>query len=107
MIEVGDFPASKAAAISEIRETGFWFQVFVNPPAQLSQPHRHHYDARLYVVSGTAKLTDTSGGITHVLGPGKKVSIPRGEEHFETIEGPVTVVYATSDDPVEGYQMQH
>jgi quercetin dioxygenase-like cupin family protein len=105
VVEEGAF-SSEADAVNEIRADGYWFQVFVNPPPQAIEPHSHEWDARLYVLSGTAKLTDTVGQRTYALGPGAKVIVPKGEQHLETIDGPVTIIYATSSDPGSSYQMQ-
>jgi quercetin dioxygenase-like cupin family protein len=105
VVQEGAF-SSEAEAIREIRADGYWFQVFIDPGPQPTEPHVHDWDARLYVVNGTAKLTDFVARRTYILSPGVKVTIPKGEQHLETIDSPVTIVYATSSDPGGSYQMR-
>ena len=48
-----------------------------------TEPHRHDYDVRLFVLEGEIRLTDVQDNVVHACGSGTKAYVSAGTVHTE------------------------
>ncbi len=74
--------ASEKDALAELGQEGFVASAVDYAPGK-TQPHSHDYDICLHILEGEFRLTDVERQIVHRCGPGTKVFVASGTEHFE------------------------
>ncbi len=92
-----DYFSTEEEAIAEAKAIGR-HTLTVDFPATKSEVHWHDFDAEVYVLDGTAQVTDVDAGITYSCGKGAKLSAPARTLHSENHE-PYRAVVALSVDP--------
>jgi quercetin dioxygenase-like cupin family protein len=69
-------------ALAELEHEGFVASAVDYAPGS-TQPHHHEYDVCLHVLEGEFRLTDVERQTVHRCGPGTRVFVASGTEHFE------------------------
>lgn len=86
-----DYGLPEDQAISEADRDGFATHVMCLSPNR-TEPHRHDYDVRLYILEGTFELSSLEDDVVHMCGPGAKVFVGAGTLHAEQHDGVKLVV---------------
>jgi len=86
-----DYGLREDQAIGEAGRDRFEAAVYTPGPSR-TEPHRHDYDVRLYVLEGTFQLRSLEDDALHVCGPGAKVFVSAGSLHAEQHDGVRLVV---------------
>ena len=94
MVVEKNYFANRAAALEDIRDTGYWPTTFVSNKSPELPVHYHDHDIIGYVIEGETYLLDEDEEKIPI-GPGDRLVIPKGAWHAE---GEVTdrVVYIVS-----------
>lgn len=74
--------AREVDALAELERDGFVASAVEYAPGN-TEPHHHDYDVCLHIIEGEFRLTDVERQIVHCCGPGTKVFVAGGTEHFE------------------------
>ena len=89
--------STEEEAIAEAKANGRHV-LTVDFPAIKSEVHWHDFDAEVYVLEGTAQVTDVDAGTTYTCSKGTKLSAPARTLHSENHEA-YRAVLAMSVDP--------
>jgi uncharacterized cupin superfamily protein len=81
VIEKGYF-ANRAAAMEDIRDTGYWPTTYVSNKSPELPVHYHDHDLIGYVIEGETYLLDEDEQKIPI-GPGDRLVIPKGAWHAE------------------------
>jgi quercetin dioxygenase-like cupin family protein len=82
--------ASEEQAVAEVAREGFEAAAKDYPPGK-TEPHSHDYDVLLHILAGEFRLGLVEEGVVHSVGPGDRVFVPAGTDHFED-HGPLRMV---------------
>jgi quercetin dioxygenase-like cupin family protein len=85
-----DGPLSETAMRQKLEAEGYLVARYAYPPGTHFPEHTHDVDKIDAVVSGRFRLV--IGGHPVVLGPGDRVTVPRGIRHSATVLGSETVI---------------
>ena len=97
-IQVQDgYFSTEEEAIAEAKANGR-YTLTLDFPVTKSEIHWHDFDSEVYVLEGTAQVTDVDSGITYSCSKGTKLSAPAGTLHSENHEA-YRAVLALSVDP--------
>ncbi len=91
--------ANRAAAIEDIRDTGYWPTTYVSNKSPELPLHYHDHDIIGYLIEGAGYVLDENGDRVQ-LGPGDRLVIPKGAWHAEGAVNERMVYLVTFRDPV-------
>ena len=97
LIEKGFF-TTKDEVLQDIRKSGFWPTTFISDSSPELPIHYHEQDILGYVMSGKTYVLDEDGQRIDI-GPGDKLTIPKGAWHAEGKVDETVVYIVTLPDP--------
>lgn len=77
-----DFFSDRTEVMADIASTGFWPTTYVSGASPELPLHYHDWDIIGYVIEGSTYLLDANGEQV-AIGPGTRLTIPRGAWHAE------------------------